>query len=107
MCIFHIDCPFDLIVAIFIASFSFLNIGLAIIGVYKTKRKSPLLNVIKVISFMTSLTDIALTQKAILSVTSSNPSNYYNALFGIGIGCIGMIISFVLIYKTSKRRKIS
>ncbi len=87
---------YGMIISIAIAAFSFTNLILAIIGIVKTKGKNVLLREIKVTNLAAALTNIVLTQIAILSFSSTADASLYNGLMGIGVGFIILIMGIVL-----------
>lgn len=87
---------YGMIISIAIATFSFTNLVLAIIGIVKTKGKNILLREIKVTNLAAALTNIVLTQIAILSFTFAEDASLYNGLMGIGVGFIILIMGVVL-----------
>lgn len=84
---------------IFIAVWS---LGLAIYGILRTKNKHPLINLIKVVGLLTALTDLALTQLVILNSEKVEQAHIINAISGVLIGAIGVIITVYLIVKAKK-----
>lgn len=87
---------YGMIISIAIATFSFTNLVLATIGIVKTKGKNILLREIKVTNLAAALTNIVLTQIAILSFTFAEDASLYNGLMGIGVGFIILIMGVVL-----------
>ena len=78
--------------AISLALISFIELGLAISGLFKTKKKDHFYHDIKIIGFVSSLTAMLTTQVAILSFTQGGGGDP-NYLSGIGIGIVTVLLS--------------
>ena len=84
---------FGLIPSITIALFSFIFIINSITTLIKDrKNKNKYIKNIKIISFITSLVNIMLTQMSLLMVQSPNMDQKYNLYFALIIGAIAIIL---------------
>ena len=84
---------YNTIIAIAIAAFATYSVTVSIIGLFRTKGKTMLIKEYKFTNFATALTNIVLTQIAILSLMPVARMNFYNALLGIIVGIV--ILGFV------------
>lgn len=81
-------------IAICIAAFATYSVTVSIIGLFRTKGKTMLIKEYKFTNFATALTNIVLTQMAILSLCPVENMNFYNSLLGIIVGSV--ILGFAL-----------
>lgn len=82
------------VIAIAIAAFSTCRIGLSINGLVKFKGRTIIIKQYKLTNFATALTNLVLTQMAILSFMPVDNQHSYNATLGIIVGSI--ILAFGL-----------
>lgn len=75
-------------IAIIIAAFATYSITVSIIGLFRTKGKTMLIKEYKFTNFSTALTNLVLTQMAILSLAPVKNMNFYNSLLGIIVGFV-------------------
>lgn len=87
--------------AINIAFISFVELGIAIRGLFIISKKGHYYRNIKIINFCSALTAIVLTQVAILSFSSEANHNFVNGMVGIGVGIVILILA-VYIYFAPK-----
>lgn len=88
------------IAALVIATISFTSLAVSITGIIRTRGRHTLYRAIKVINFSVSLTDIALTQFVLLSLTTQKDTSLYNGLFGIAISFVILCLGAYMIYKS-------
>lgn len=89
---------YDMIIAICIATVSFVELTFAIIGIIKVKYSGHFYRNIKIINLSSACNAIVSTQIALLAFTDSVNSNFYNGLFGIIVGIFTIILGiFILI----------
>ena len=79
---------YNTIIAIAIAAFAAYSVTLSITGLYHTIGKTMLIKQYKFTNFSTALTNLVLTQIAILSLMPVARMNFYNALLGIVVGSV-------------------
>lgn len=88
-------------IALAIATFTFVEIGLNIRGVLvNRKNKTPLLHALKTINLATSLISLVLTQSAILSIAQGgyhNPAS--NALLGLLTGACAVLLGVFMVWR--------
>lgn len=91
---------YSLIVAILIAFFSFVDLGVALRGLHKSKGQSLLLKDIKIISLMGALTALVLTSVALLSCAGADIHNlhYVNGGFGMGVGFVIFAVGVFMLF---------
>ena len=87
---------YDMFLAIVIAFISFLEMGIAIYGCFKSFGKGHYFRNIKLISFSSALTAIALTEVALMTFASEIDMTVFNGYFGMGIGTIIEIIAIFI-----------
>ena len=81
-----------------IAFVSFLEMGLAIHGLFKSYGKGHYYRNLKLINFCSALTAIVLTEVAITSFASEMDMRFINGIFGLGVGALIILIGvFILI----------
>lgn len=85
---------YNIFIALCIAVFATYSITVSIIGLFRTKGKTMLIKEYKFTNFATALTNIVLTQMAILSLSPVENMNFYNSLLGIIVGIV--ILGFAL-----------
>ena len=79
---------YNIFIAIAIAAFATYSITVSIIGLFRTKGKTMLIKEYKFTNFATALTNLVLTQMALLSLMSVHNMHFYNALLGIIVGFV-------------------
>ncbi len=88
-------------IALAIATFTFVEIGLNIYGVVSNRKKStPLLHALKTINLAASLISLVLTQSAILSIAQGgyhDPSS--NALLGALLGACAALLGVFMLWR--------
>lgn len=92
------------ILSISIALGSFLMIVLSIVGLAKKKGKNVYLRILNWISFASALTDLMLTQMALLMFTSPEMDQIYNLYFALGIGLFAFFLGAAFFAISLKRR---
>lgn len=80
------------VMSICVAAFGFWEMGLAIFGLVKTRKKGYLYQNIRTINFASALTAIMTAQVALLSAYSTGASEF-NAYTGMAIGVITLILA--------------
>jgi hypothetical protein len=94
---------YGLIGGIAIASFAFVNLTFAIIGITRVRKNSYMHKMLKVSHFITALTDLVITQIALLYAIKPEIDMTYNIHFGLGIAIIGILINVFMIIRVSKK----
>lgn len=85
-------------IGILIATFSFVELGIAIMGCFKSYGKGHYYRNIKLINLCSALTAIVLTEVAIMSFANEVDTRKLDGMFGLLIGLLIIIISiFILI----------
>lgn len=97
---------YNTIIAIAIAIFSIISIVVSIIGLVFTKGKTILIQQYKLTNFAAALTNLVLTQVAILSLVSVSNMNFYNTIFGVAVGFIILCLGFYLIIHGERQMKV-
>ena len=79
---------------------SFIEITFAIIGLFRVKKYGHYYRDIKIISFITALTALVLTEAAILSFTMTDIEKIKlnNGIFGVVVGIITIILSIFIFF---------
>lgn len=85
------------IIAITIALFSTYSIVVSLFGLFRTKSRTMLVQEYKVANFASALTNIVLTQVAILSFMQVPNMNLYNSFISIVVGVMILIIAIYLL----------
>ena len=80
---------YNLIIAIVIGCFACYSMTTSIVGLFKAIGKTMLIKEYKFTNFATALTNVVLTQIAVLSIVAPQDMNVYNSFFG---GVIGLVI---------------
>lgn len=83
--------------AIIVATIAFVELGMAIYGLNKTKRRGHYFRNIKIIGLVSALVAIMTAQTAILSFTSTSDMIVANSSSGIGLGVLTMLFA-VFVY---------
>ncbi|MGN1099149.1 MAG: hypothetical protein ACI4S9_02295, partial [Christensenellales bacterium] len=98
---------YNIIVAITIATFTFLEIGLNIRGIVIERRnRTPLVHGIKIINFAASLITLVLTQSALLSIGETPiPDSSFNGLLGIITGGCAVALGIFMIVHIEQMRQ--
>lgn len=91
---------YSTIMGVAIATFSFTELGIAIGGlVSATKKNDYLMTGIKCCNLSSALIAIVLTQIALLSLPETINASFYNAITGVVLGGLSMLIGvFMIIY---------
>lgn len=98
---------YGLILSIAIAAFSFAEFGLSIYNFAKARKTDDvLLQSFKGCSLVSSCYAIVLTQVALLSATGTSGS-LYNAIVGVVMGGVALLIGLYLLIKAAKSPQIS
>lgn len=84
-------------IAILIAFTSFIEIGLAIYGLFKVKGKGHSYRNLKLINFVLGVEAMVLTENAILSFTSKETYVESSSLFGFIVGLFVMVLSIFML----------
>ena len=79
---------YNIFIAICIAAFATYSITVSIIGLFRTKGKTMLIKEYKFTNFATALTNLVLTQMALLSLMKVPNMHTYNATLGIIVGAV-------------------
>lgn len=98
---------YDLIWSITIAAASFFELGFSIFNLHRAKKSQDiLLQSFRGCSVASSCYAIVLTQVALLSATStpSASANFYNALTGVILGGVAVLIGVVLLIISCKKK---
>ena len=88
---------FNLAIAILIAVFSVYKMSVSISGLVKIKGRTMLVKEYKITNFATALTNLVLTQIAILSYLEIPNMHYYNSILGVIVGCLILAFGLYLI----------
>lgn len=86
---------YEMVLAIGIAAVSFLEMGIAIRGLFVSYGKGHYFRNIKIINLCSAMTAIVLTEIALTSFASETDTTFINGLFGI---IVGLLISLVSIF---------
>ena len=86
--------------ALMIALISFIEVGLAIYGLFKVKKYGHFYRDIKIINFITALTALVLTEAAITSFANLKIENtkLNNGIFGMIVGIITIILAVYIFF---------
>lgn len=91
---------YGLVWSIGIAACSFVELGIAIFNLFRVRRKNDLLLFsLRCCNFTSAMYAIVLTQVAILSATSADTAAFWNAITGIVVGGLAVLIGMVVITK--------
>jgi len=101
----NLPTSFGLIMSIAIATFSFVNMTIAIINLVKTRGKTWTLRTIRLISFIGAMTNILLTQMALLMSQKPDAPQQFNCYFGIAIGCFTIFIAIFNLHNNPYNHK--
>ena len=103
-----LNANYHMYIAIGIATVSFTDLTLAVIGVVKTRKRNDMQTRIdKLINLVTSLISLSLTQMAILSFTTNSDMSIYNGTGGMIMGGLASIIGiYMLIYVIKNKNSI-
>lgn len=89
--------------AIGIAAVTFWDIGMAIYGIVKARKKKDIkLESLKLTSLASSLISLNLTQIAIFSFKTVKDAYFYNGVMGIGLALIAMCIGIYMVFYIKK-----
>ena len=99
---------YNLIIAIAIACFACYSMTLSILGLVWAKGKTMLIKEYKFTNFATALTNIVLTQIAILSFTTVQDMSVYNSFMGglVGVVILGFGLYFIINGSIKYRRHV-
>lgn len=96
---------YNLYVSIGIATISFSDITLAIIGVVKTRKSGDIQSkILKLLNLATSFTSMSLTQTALLSVRMKEDNSTANGLFGMLMGGFAFVVGIYIIMYLKKSK---
>lgn len=98
---------FGLIPSITIALFSFVSITIAIINLFKMKGRRASLGTIRLASLVSGLTNIMLTQMALLMTQVPDMNQEYNFYFGLFVGLVTIALGILNILHDRKVRTTS
>lgn len=79
---------YNIFIAVAIAAFATYSITVSIIGLFRTKGKTMLIKEYKFTNFATALTNLVLTQMALLSLMNVPRMHFYNSLLGVIVGIV-------------------
>lgn len=79
---------YNIFIAVCIAAFATYSVTVSIIGLFRTKGKTMLIKEYKFTNFATALTNLVLTQMALLSLMSVPNMHFYNSLLGVIVGIV-------------------
>lgn len=79
---------YTIFIAVAIAAFATYSITVSIMGLVRTKGKTMLIKQYKFTNFATALTNLVLTQMAILSFMPIKNMHFYNSLLGVIVGIV-------------------
>lgn len=103
---FESNVKYNMFVAIAIAGFACYAITVSIIGVVKNKGKTMIVKEYKLTNFATAFTNVVLAQVAILSFTTDANMYRYNAIIGIIVGSIILLMGLYLTINGFIMRKV-
>lgn len=90
----------NLIVAIVIATFAFVDLGISIYNITTERKQNDiLLSTFRKCNLISSFYAIVLTQVALLSVTNSFNYSMYNGITGVIFGFLSILIGIYIIFK--------
>lgn len=93
-------------VAIGIATITFFDIALAVMGIVRARKMSDLQREgLKLTNLATSIISLSLTQTAILSFTREEDMSFFNGIGGIFFAVLAGIIGLYMIFITFKKQK--
>ncbi len=92
---------YDMILGISIATVSFVEIAIAIIGCFKVNGKGHYYRNIKIINLCSAMTAIVLTEVALMSFASETDSRMLDGIFGLVVGAI-IVLMGVFIFVAHK-----
>ncbi len=88
---------YNMVLGITIALVSFIELSVAIIGIFRIKEKGNYYINIKLINISTALTAISLTELALMSFAYQGDSRFIDGLFGVIIGFIILLIGIYIL----------
>ncbi len=98
---------YDLNISLVIATVSFTDLIIAIIGVIKSRKINELKHkVIKLSNLASAFTLIVLTQTALLSMCMEEDNSKANGFMGILMGIASMIVGMYIIFLVSNEKKV-
>lgn len=89
---------YTMLLGIMIALVAFIELGVAIYGLFRVKKSGHYYRNIKIINFCSALTAIVLTQVAILSFTGTEGVNQLNGLSGVIAGVCALLLSIYIYF---------
>lgn len=91
--------------AILIATITFTDIVLSIIGIVRAKKKKDIQSeMLKYINLSTALISLSLTQSAILSFKNQNADNsFVNGTFGIIVAILTILIGIYMMLNAKRK----
>ncbi len=92
-----VDRHFNLVIAILIAGFAAFRVVMSVGGLIRIKGKTMLIKEFKITNFAIALTNVVLTQIAILSLLEVPNMHYYNSIFGVIVGFIIHVFGLYLV----------
>lgn len=88
---------YNIVLGISIALVSFIELSVAVVGIFRIKEKGNYFINIKLINISTALTAISLTELALMSFAYNGDSRLIDGLFGIIIGFIIVLIGLYIL----------
>ena len=88
---------YNIFIALCIAIFSTYSITISVIGLFRTKGRTMLIKEYKLTNFATALTNLFLTQMAVLSLLNVPNMHTYNATLGIFVGSVILAFGLYLV----------
>ena len=89
---------YTMIMGIMIACVSFVELGVAIYGLFRVKKSGHYHRNIKIINLCSALTAIILTQIAILTFTGTPNVNMLNGFSGMGVGVVALLLAIYIYF---------
>jgi divalent metal cation (Fe/Co/Zn/Cd) transporter len=97
---------FDLVTALSIATFTFVEIGTTVYGIVKIRRdKEPIIEAIKMTNLVSALISIVLTQAALLSLENVENAAMYCGIAGLVFGGISVAVGFYMMFRIKSLSK--
>lgn len=89
---------YNMILGIMIACVSFVEMTIAVIGCFKVVGKGHYFRNLKIINLCSAFTAIVLTEVALMSFASETDSRVLNAIFGLSVGLLIIILGVFIIF---------
>ena len=101
----HLAVSYHMYAAILIATITFTDIVLSIIGIVRAKKKKDIQSeMLKYINLSTALISLSLTQSAILSFKNQNADNsFVNGTFGIIVAILTILIGIYMMLNAKRK----